>query len=172
MASLMENLEEILDRESMEYETLLGLSMRKTSVIVKGDVAELKKITEEEQLAVSRITHIEHERDRVMSDVAGILNMDVTKLKLRDLLQVLERRPEERQKLAIVFDRLSRQVKTMKQVNEQNRNLIENALDMTRFELNMIQAMKSAPETANYDKAALSDGSAIATTQARFDARQ
>ena len=98
--------------------------------------------------------------------------MDVKKLKLRDLLQVLERRPQERQKLAAVFDKLSRHVRAMKRVNEQNKSLIEDALEMTRFELNIIQAMKSAPETANYDKDALSDGSAIATTQARFDAKQ
>jgi len=172
VASLMENLEEILDRESMEYETLLGLSMKKTSIVVKGDLEELKEITEEEQLAVGRITHVERERDKVMNDIAVVLNMDVKKLKLRDLLQVLERRPQERQKLAAVFDKLSRHVRAMKRVNEQNKSLIEDALEMTRFELNIIQAMKSAPETANYDKDALSDGSAIATTQARFDAKQ
>ena len=37
MASLMENLIEVLDLESAEYEDLLGLSTRKTSVIVAGN---------------------------------------------------------------------------------------------------------------------------------------
>ena len=40
MASLMENLIEVLDLESTEYENLLGLSMKKTPVIVAGAMAE------------------------------------------------------------------------------------------------------------------------------------
>lgn len=45
MASLMENLIEVLDRESSEYENLLGLSMKKTPVIVAGNMEELAKVT-------------------------------------------------------------------------------------------------------------------------------
>lgn len=43
MASLMENLIEVLDLESAEYENLLGLSMKKTSVIV---VKEIQRISQ------------------------------------------------------------------------------------------------------------------------------
>lgn len=49
MASLMENLIDVLDRESTEYEALLQLSQRKTPIIAGGDLAELQKITDEEQ---------------------------------------------------------------------------------------------------------------------------
>ena len=56
MASLMENLIEVLDKESREYESLLGLSMKKTPVIVSGNLEELAKITEEEQIVVSKGT--------------------------------------------------------------------------------------------------------------------
>ena len=48
MASLMENLIDVLDRESTEYEALLQLSQRKTPIIAGGDLAELQKITDEE----------------------------------------------------------------------------------------------------------------------------
>lgn len=172
MPSLMENLEDVLNRESAEYEALLGLSMKKTSVIVKGDLEALKAITDEEQLAVGRISHIDKERDKVMTEVANVLNTDVKTLKLVDLLQILERRPAERQKLAQAYDRLKRSVRAMKRVNEQNHELIQNALDMTKFELNMLQAMKSAPETANYDRSACNDGSVMGTTEIKFDAKQ
>ena len=49
MASLMENLIDVLGRESTEYEALLQLSQRKTPIIAGGDLAELQKITDEEQ---------------------------------------------------------------------------------------------------------------------------
>ena len=45
----MENLIDVLDRESTEYEALLQLSQRKTPIIASGNLAELQKITDEEQ---------------------------------------------------------------------------------------------------------------------------
>ena len=38
MASLMENLIDVLYKEVTEYETLLGLSMKKTPIIVANNV--------------------------------------------------------------------------------------------------------------------------------------
>lgn len=39
----MENLIDVLDRESTEYEALLQLSQRKTPIIAGGDLAELQR---------------------------------------------------------------------------------------------------------------------------------
>ena len=44
-----ENLIEVLDLESREYENLLELSTKKTPVIVAGELEQLAKITDEEQ---------------------------------------------------------------------------------------------------------------------------
>ena len=51
MASLMENLVQALDEECTMYEKLLGLSSRKTAIIVSGDLKALAEITDEEQCA-------------------------------------------------------------------------------------------------------------------------
>jgi len=172
MASLIDNLIETLSRESQEYDKLSELSAKKTPVIIKGDLEALQAITDEEQLVVSKINRIDHERRSVMKEIAGVINTDVETLKLMDLIHVLERRPTEKQKLAVCYDKLKESVYRMKRVNDQNAALIEDALEMTRFEMNMLQAMKSAPETANYNKGAYSDGSVIGTTKGRFDAKQ
>lgn len=172
MASLIENLMDTLNKESDEYEALATLSMKKTPAIIKGDLEALQAITDEEQLAVARIRHVEEERSGVMKEIAGVLNTDVERLKLADLVQVLERRPVEQQKMAACHDRLKSAVYRMKQTNDHNQELIEKALEMTRFELNVYQAMKSAPETANYNRDAYSDGSVIGSTTGRFDAKQ
>ena len=49
MASLMENLIDILNKESDSYDGLLETSRKKTAIIVKGDLEALSQLTEEEQ---------------------------------------------------------------------------------------------------------------------------
>lgn len=172
MASLMENLIEVLDLESSEYENLLGLSTKKTPVIVAGNMEELAKVTDEEQDAVSKINRLEQKRQEVFADIANVINKDVNTLMLTDLIEMLSSRPEEQQKLARVHDRLKSAVHEVKRVNEQNRVLIENALEMVEFDMNMLQAMKSAPETANYNRGACNTGTHMGAEASGFDAKQ
>lgn len=172
MASLIENLMDTLNRESDEYEALVELSMKKTPAVIKGDLETLQAITDEEQLAAGRINRIESERRNVMIEIAGVLNTDVEALKLADMIRILERRPVEKAQMEACQNRLKTVVHRMKQINEHNLDLIEKALEMTQFELNVYQAMKSAPETANYNRDAYSDGSVMGNARGRFDAKQ
>ena len=148
MASLMETLIEVLEKENLEYKNLLDLSIRKTPAIVSEDLQALNKITDEEQIIVSRINHLDNQRSEAVDDIANVLNKDVTKLKIVDLIKMLEARPEEQAKLAAVFDSLRDNVRAVKRVNEQNRELIENALELVQFNMNILQSMNKAPETA------------------------
>ena len=50
--------------------------------------------------------------------------------------------------------------------------LIENSLELVRFDMNVLQAMKTAPETANYSRNAYSTGAIMGTGAGRFDAKQ
>lgn len=172
MASLMENLIEVLEKESGEYENLLALSTRKTPVIVAGNLEELAKITDEEQIVVGRIGRLDAKRQEVFADIANVINKDVKTLKLTDLIAMLAPREAEQQKLARVHDRLKNAVYEMKRVNGQNQILIENALEMVEFDMNMLQAMKAAPETADYDKGAMNTGYHMGMGAGGFDARQ
>ena len=172
MASLMENLIEVLGEESLEYESLLELSMKKTPVIVTGNLEELAKITEEEQLVVGRINRLDHKRQELYADIANVINKDVKTLMLTDLISMLEPRPVEQQQLAKVYDRLKGAVREVERVNGQNRTLIQNALEMVEFEMNIIQSMKTAPETANYNRGAYNTGSQMGVDAGGFDARQ
>jgi len=171
VASLIENLITILEQESSEYEKLLGLSMKKTPVIVAGDLVNLQQITDEEQIVVGRINHLDGKRNEVIKDIANVMNKDVDTLKLVNLIEMLESRPQESKRLAAVHDKLKEVVGNMKRVNEHNRELIANAMELVEFDMNMIQAMKSAPETANYNKGAYSAGNLMGTDRGGFDAK-
>ncbi len=172
MASLMENLIDVLDSEGQEYENLLGLSMKKTPVIVAGNLDDLAKITDEEQNAISRINHLEQKRQEVFTDIANVINKDVNTLMLPDLIDMLSTRPQEQQKLAKVHDKLRTVVRDVKRVNEQNQELIQNMLEMVEFDMNMLQAMKAAPETANYNRGAYNTGVPMGVDGNGFDAKQ
>ena len=168
----MENLIDVLEQECSEYEVLLELSQKKTPIIVSGNLENLQKITDEEQELVSRINHLDKKRAEVTVDIANVLNKDVTTLKLKNLIEMLEGRPVEQKALADAHDRLQSATREIKKVNEHNAALLNEALDMVAFEMNLIQAMKAAPETANYNKGAYTAGDTMGVTSRGFDAKQ
>lgn len=172
MASLMENLIDVLNKESAEYEILLALSQKKTPVIVKNNLEELQKITDEEQTVVSRIANLEKKRMEITADIANVLNKDVEALKLKAMIDMLENRPAEQKLLSEAHDRLQSSVRGLQRVNEQNRELLLNALEMVDFEINLLHAANMAPETANYNKGAYNAGDTMGVSRPGFDTRQ
>ena len=171
MASLMENLIDVLNRECNEYEGLLSVSRRKTPVIVSGKLEELQMITDEEQTIVSKVNNLERERSQVMKDIATVLNRDEKSLTILQLIDLLAGRPGEQAALQTAYDRLHHSVGMLKRVNEQNGMLLQDALEMVNFEINLLQAAKAAPETANYNRGAYNAGGTMGVSKG-FDAKQ
>lgn len=169
----MENLLDTLEKQEQLYKKLLELSTRKTPIIIKGDITALQAITDEEQLVVDDINHLEKTREEVMQDIANVINKDVNTLKLIHLIEMLKNQPSEQKRLAQVNDKLKETTKQMKRVNEQNRELIENALEMVSFDLNLLKGLKTAPETANYNQQATNTGDYYGgNITGSFDAKQ
>ena len=171
MASLMEELLDTLEKENVEYETLLGLSERKTQIIIKGNIAALEQITDEEQIVVNRISHLDSKRENVTKDIANVINKDVETLKLSTLIELLKTQPKEQKRLMEIHDKLQNTVGNVRRLNEQNEELIKHSLEMVEFDLNMVRAMRQAPETANYDRGAVNTGGMLGSIGG-FDAKQ
>jgi hypothetical protein len=57
-------------------------------------------------------------------------------------------------------------------INSNNRELIQQSLEMVEFDMNLIQAMRQAPETADYNKGAYSAGNIMGMNKGGFDAKQ
>lgn len=172
MASLMEDLLDTLEKENTEYENLLELSIRKTPVIVNADLEQLQRITDEEQEIVSRINHLDRVRNDCMKQIAGVINKDAGELTLGMVVDIFKKRPAEHRKLAEVYDKLKDTVYQVKRANEQNRELIKSSLELVQFDMNVLQAMKTAPETANYNRNAYSSGDIMGNGAGSFDAKQ
>ena len=171
MASLVENLITVLSEECDEYDIILGLARSKTPVIVAGNLDELARITEDEQSHADRLQNLDNTRSKVTADIANVLNRDVNELKLKTLIGLLERTPAEQKALSEVYDRLTGLTHELARVNEQNSELLKSSLELVDFELNLLNSLKAAPETANYSKGAYTGGT-LGVTRGNFDAKQ
>jgi len=171
VASLIENLIITLNSEVSEYEKLLELSKKKSAVIVTRDIAALEKITDEEQVVMSRIGKLDSNREEVTRDIADVLNKDVETLKLSTLIGMLSKTPNEQKSLMEVHDRLKVVVSAVRTLNENNRQLIDQSLEMVEFDLNMMKSMRQAPATNNYGKSAVNVGGSFGSVGG-FDAKQ
>lgn len=175
MASLMEELLTALEREKEIYQELIPVSERKTGVLVKGDLRELEKVTSEEQLLIEKAAAVGKKREAVIANIGVVLNKDAGTLDLKTLSDLLAKQPEEKEKLVTLHDSLKMIMRRLIEVNEQNKNLIENSLEMIEFNMNFIQSTRMSPGVNNYNKNATSInygyGSGVGTAGG-FDAKQ
>ena len=57
-------------------------------------------------------------------------------------------------------------------MNNHNKDLIQRSLEMVQYNMNVVKSMKTAPETANYNRSAYNAGSMMGSAQKGFDAKQ
>lgn len=171
MASLLENLIETLTKENDEYVQLLALSREKTGRIVSADLEGLQDIVGREQVIVERIGELEKKREECAADISNVLNIPVSELKIDKLVMMLEKQPADQKRLMEVHDRLKKTLSDMVKVNDNNKALLQESLEMIEFELNLARSAKMAPGTANYGKGAVGVDDIPGGT-GTFDAKQ
>lgn len=171
VASLIDELISVLSKENKEYQDLVILFQEKTNVIVKGDLDYLQKITEAEQSFIGRISKLENQRMDLVNEIATVLCRDANTLTVRDIIEVLKGQPEAKERLAIVYDELKNTLNRMSALNDLNKNLIEQSLELIDFDLNLLKCAYMEPETANYTKDAYNEQN-INKSAGVFDAKQ
>lgn len=170
MASLMDELLEVLEKEEAEYRQLVETSTRKKEVIIKADIRALEEITGEEQEIAGRIKNIENKRISIMRDMANVLNRKPEELTVDVMIEILQKQPKEQEELAKLRAKLKETLAEMKNINEQNQTLITQALEMVEFDMALIKSIRQAPETANYNRQAYNTGDILGSSG--FDAKQ
>lgn len=171
MASLIENLMEVLEKEEANYQDLLDLSREKTKIIIEGNIPKLYEMVDKEQRVVDKLNTFEKERLEVTKDIAIVLNKNVQNMKIKDIINMLKMQPDEQNRLRMLHDKLKKTLKMMNQVNENNKQLLKHAIELVNFDLQLYASMRKAPETANYGRDANSTGDLL-MNRGKFDARQ
>lgn len=170
MASLMEELLEVLGEEEKQYQELIELADVKSQAIIKADIDKLSEVTTQEQNAASTLLNLSNKRARVLDDMATVLGKDPAKMTINKMIGYLENQPEEQKKLSERRDRLLEAGTQMQRLNQQNETLLKQALEMVEFDLTLLRSMRQAPETANYNKNAYNTGDLLGSSG--FDAKQ
>ena len=152
MASLIDELIDVLEQENKEYETLMLLSKEKTPVIVKGDLEKLQKITAVEQDFVVKIKNLENKRTEVMKDIGTVLSQDPDGIKITDIIGLLGKQPNEQKRLSEIHDRLLTTLNNVKTNNEINDNLIKESLELIEFNLNLVTSVYQDTGISIYNK--------------------
>lgn len=171
MASLIEELIDVLEKEQAQYDALLKVSLEKTGVIVSNNLTRLQEIAIQEQNILDVVVNLDKNRDKCMKNIAAVLNKRADHMTVTHIIELMEGQPEYQRTLAKLNGSLKATVNQLRQVSSHNQDLLQDAIDMTEFEINLVQSLNQAPETANYEKGNYS-GDTLGTAVSRFDTKQ
>ena len=171
MASLIQELIAVLRGEEDIYLELIPIATRKTKVIIDNDLPSLQLITEQEQNMIEKINVLERKREEVIVNIGTVLNRIPSSLNMKTIVSLLDRQPEEQKLLSEIHDSLKSTMSTLVDINNRNKSLIQQSLEMIEFNMNLIQSTRMSPGSNNYTKGAF-QAEMPASRTGMFDAKQ
>lgn len=173
MASMMENLIGVLQEELDTYKEFIPILQNKTHAIIKNKVEELQSISAEEQLYLDKINNLENKREEIVKNIAVVFDKDYKTLNIKTIIKMLDKQPKDQFALSKLHDELKSTVKVIVDINEHNKSLIEQSLEMIEFNMNVIKSTWMSPGSNNYDKGANVSGVLTSSNGDRtFDTKQ
>lgn len=170
MASLVEELINVLAEEESIYKKLTEYGEKKRQIIIDADIPELEKLTDLEQQASDELLTKSNKQIALLGDIATVLGKTDEKMTVTRLIGYLDKQPDIQSKLTETRDSLLDTADQMQKINDLNSQLLAQAIEMTEFDITLFKSMRQAPETANYDKSAYNTGTILGSNG--FDAKQ
>ena len=171
MAGLIDELVNTMSQENDIYRELIPIAEEKTRVIIKNDLDALQKITEQEQLTIEKINALEKKREEVVVNIGTVLSRDPKELNMKALIKIMDKQPEEQKALSRIHDELDGNLRRLVTINDRNKELIRESLEMIEFNMNLIQSTRMAPGVNNYTRSA-GESSIRQAGTGMFDAKQ
>ena len=150
MASLMEELVETLNREEQLYADLIPIQEDKLRAIVANDLAAIGRLSDEEQKLVDEVGVLETKRIRIANDIATVLGKPPGAMKLENTIDALKNQPKEQKILQELHDRLRRTISRLQDLNIRNKELLNQAMEMVEFNMNVIRSTRMSSGSSNY----------------------
>ena len=170
MASLVEELINVLAEEESIYKKLTEYGEKKRQIIIDADIPELEKLTDLEQQASDELLTKSNKQIALLGDIATVLGKTDERMTVTRLIGYLDKQPDIQSKLTETRDSLLDTADQMQKINDLNSQLLAQAIEMTEFDITLFKSMRQAPETANYDKSAYNTGTILGSSG--FDAKQ
>jgi flagellar biosynthesis/type III secretory pathway chaperone len=128
----VEKLKGILAQELEVYNKLFGLAQEKKKLLLEKFSTDLQKIVGQEELLVQQLIDLEPQRRECVKQITG--DPDAS------LDAAVETVPESDGKsdLWMIGSQLKDRVLEIKKVNDENQNLLEQALELTEYSIKLI----------------------------------
>lgn len=139
-----------LDQEEKLYADLIPMQEEKKRAIVANDLNAIGKLGDEEQALVDRIGNLETKRMRIADDIATVLGKPPGTMKLEHIIRTLKNQPGEQKALQKLHDRLKRTIGRLQDLNIQNKELLQEAMEMLEFNMNVIRSTRMSSGSSNY----------------------
>jgi len=145
MAGLIHDLIENLNELIGVYDELTALCREKKGYVIDNDAENIKRITALETSVVARVGRFDKERVSIIKDVCQVLGREESELTLTQLGDLISNQPEHKEYTEVV-ERLKTSAADLHEINEQNKTLINNAMDFIDFSVNAIRStMDNSP---------------------------
>jgi flagellar biosynthesis/type III secretory pathway chaperone len=171
VASLIDELIEVLEKEHKFYQQLIPIVEQKTQVIVNNDLTSLQEITCKEQEAIDKINTLERKRETILVNIKTVINRKSGDMNLQTLIKLMDKQPIEQKALSMIHDKLKSTIQRLVKANNRNRSLIQHSLEMIEFNMNFIQSTRMSPGNNSYTKSA-SEYMTHSQGTGMFDAKQ
>lgn len=101
---------------------------------------------------------------------AGTLRLPYEEIRVEHIVQILEKKAKEHDALQDIYLKLKRTLNQLTAVNENNKLLLKESMDMIQFELDLAKNAVLKPQTGNYGRTAYEEAEITGATG--FDAKQ
>ncbi len=146
MATIMDNLTDILEKQILLYDDLLAISKEKKKVLLENNVETLTTMNTVENTIISKINRLEKQRLEVVKDICDVLAMNQKNFGLSELADTLNNE-EDKNKILEIRERFNDITNQLNEANEVNKNLIQNSLEYVNFTINTIRSVNQPMET-------------------------
>jgi flagellar biosynthesis/type III secretory pathway chaperone len=147
MAGLISDLVNILNEQAEAYEELTIIANRKKEYIIRNEADEIRSVAGRESELIGKSQKLDKKRDLVSNDIAEVLNINAADVQLTLLLDIIKDQPGCAE-LKQASDRIRIAVEHLKYANENNKMLLENALEYIEYSLNVIRSSTEAVPAA------------------------
>ena len=170
MASLVDELVNVLNEEEKIYRVLLECAEKKTQILIDADIPALQELTAIEQLKSDELLALGNRQIQMLNDIKTVIGKKDETLTVTNLIAALASQPQVQETLADARNRLIDAATKVQQKNKQNEVLLKQAIELTEFDITLFKSMRQAPETANYNRNAYNTGMLLGSSG--FDAKQ
>jgi len=139
MAGMITQLVEVMNQQVERHIELHGLSLEEKDAIIQNDIDALQKLVSLKNIVISQNNRLEKQRMSFVHDIAEVLGLKEKDLTLSQLIDIMEGKPEQ----ADIIDagnRLKEAMEKLKTANDENRELLESAIEFVEYSLNALRS--------------------------------